>query len=152
MLVNEIMKRPPATCTSNDTVTEAAKIMHEHSCGFVPVVDGSGSVIGVVTDRDVCLIVGDKNRAMTHVSVQDAMSHPVFSCYENDNVKVTLGTMARRHVRRLPVLNRSGYLQGILSIDDVIQAPSKRGSPTAEEILTALKGITAPRPIEVATA
>jgi len=96
--------------------------------------------------------VGDKNRAMTHVSVQDAMSHPVFSCYENDNVKVTLGTMARRHVRRLPVLNRSGYLQGILSIDDVIQAPSKRGSPTAEEILTALKGITAPRPIEVATA
>ena len=50
--------------------------MHEHKCGFVPVVDGRGSVIGVVTDRDVCLIVGDKNRAMTHVSVQDAMSIP----------------------------------------------------------------------------
>ena len=152
MLVNEIMKRPPATCTTNDTVTEAAKIMHEHKCGFVPVVDGRGSVIGVVTDRDVCLVVGDKNRAMTHVSVQDAMSHPVFSCYADDNVKVTLGTMAKRHVRRLPVLDKHGHLQGILSIDDVVQAPSKRGSPTAEEIVTALRGITAPRPIELATA
>lgn len=151
MLVNEIMKRPPATCTTNDTVTQAARIMHEHKCGFVPVVDSRGSVIGVVTDRDVCLVVGDKNRAMTHVSVQDAMSHPVFSCYVDDNVKVTLGTMARRHVRRLPVLDKRGRLQGILSIDDVIQAPSKRGSPTAEEIVTALRGITAPVPIELAT-
>ena len=148
MLVNEIMHKPPATCTTNDTVTEAARIMHAHKCGFVPVVDARGAVIGVVTDRDVCLIVGDKNRAMTHVSVQDAMSHPVFSCYGDDNVKTTLATMAKRHVRRLPVLDKRGHLQGVLSIDDVIQAPRRRGSPTAEEILSALKGITAARAIE----
>jgi CBS-domain-containing membrane protein len=105
-----------------------------------------------VTDRDVCLIVGDKNRAMTHVSVQDAMSHPVFSCYTDENVKVTLATMAKRQVRRLPVLDKHGRLQGTLSIDDVVQAPSKRGSPTAEGIVAALRGITAPRPIEMTTA
>lgn len=152
MLVNEIMKRPPATCTTHDTVADAARIMHEHRCGFVPVVDGRGSVVGVVTDRDVCLVVGDKNRAMTHVSVQDAMSFPVFSCYVDENVKVTLATMAKRRVRRLPVLDKHGHLQGILSIDDVVQAPSKRGSPTAEEIVAALKGITAPKPVEILTA
>jgi CBS domain-containing protein len=151
MLVSEIMRKPPATCTTNDTVTEAAKIMHEHECGFVPVVDGRGTVIGVVTDRDVCLVVGDKNRAMTHVSVQDAMSHPVFSCYVDENVRVTLGTMARRHVRRLPVLDKHGQLQGVISIDDVIQAPARRGSPSAEEILAALKDITAPRLVETVT-
>ena len=152
MLVNEIVKRPPATSTTNDTVTDAARIMHEHKCGFVPVVDGRGSVIGVVTDRDVCLIVGDQNRAMTHVSVQDAMSHPVFSCYLDENVKVPLATMAKRHVRRLPVLDKHGRLQGILSIDDVVQAPAKRGSPTSDDIVTALRGIAAPKPIEVVTA
>lgn len=151
MRVNEIMKRPPATCTSNDTVADAARIMHEHQCGFVPVVDIRGAVIGVVTDRDVCLVVGDRHRAMTRVSVQDAMSHPIFSCYEDENLKVTLATMARRHVRRLPVLDKGGHLRGVLSIDDIIQAPTKRGSPTAEEILAALKGITAPKAIEVAT-
>jgi CBS domain-containing protein len=151
MIVSEIMKRPPATCSTNDTVTDAARIMHEHRCGFVPVVDGRGSVIGVVTDRDVCLVVGDKNRAMTHVSVQDAMSHPVFSCYVDENVRTPLATMAKRQVRRLPVLDKHGRLQGILSIDDVLQAPSKRGSPTADEIVAALRGITAPRPIEILT-
>ena len=152
MLVNEIMKKPPATCTTNDTVTEAAKIMHEHKCGFVPVVDSSGAVVGVVTDRDVCLVVGDKNRAMTHVSVQDAMSHPVFSCYADENVKTTLATMAKRHVRRLPVLDKHGHLEGVLSIDDVIQAPHRRGAPSAEEIVATLKEITAPRPIEAVPA
>jgi CBS domain-containing protein len=148
MIVNELMKKPPATCTTNDSVTEAAKIMHEHKCGFVPVVDSRGSVVGVVTDRDVCLLVGDKNRAMTHISVQDAMSHPVFSCYADENVKVTLSTMARRHVRRLPVLDKHGHLQGVLSIDDIIQAPYRRGAPTATDILAALKSISAPRSIE----
>jgi CBS domain-containing protein len=151
MLVNEIMKKPPATCAVNDTVTQAARIMHDHRCGFVPVVDSQGSVIGVITDRDVCLAVGDKKRAMAHVPVQDVMSHPAFSCFEDENLKVTLGTMARRHVRRLPVLDKHGHLQGIVSIDDVIQAPSKRGSPSAEEMLAALKGITVAKPIEVAS-
>lgn len=152
MLVNEVMTKPPATCTTHDTVTDVAKIMHEHQCGFVPVVDPRGAVVGVVTDRDVCLIVGDKNRAMTHVSVQDAMSHPVFSCYPHENVKTTLDTMATRHVRRLPVLDTHGHLQGVLSIDDVIQAPRRRGSPTAEDIVSALRGITATRPIETVRA
>jgi CBS domain-containing protein len=77
MLVAELMKNPPATCTTNDTVTDAAKIMHEHRCGFVPVVDVRGAVVGVVTDRDVCLTVGDKNRAMTHISVQDGVASRV---------------------------------------------------------------------------
>jgi CBS domain-containing protein len=152
MFVNEIMKKPPATCTTHDTVTDVAKIMHEHKCGFVPVVDPRGAVVGVVTDRDVCLIVGDKNRAMTHVSVQDAMSHPVFSCYPDEHVKTTLATMAKRHVRRLPVLDRHGHLQGVLSIDDVIQAPHRRGSPSAEDIVSALKEITATLPIETVPA
>lgn len=151
MLVNEIMKKPPATCTTHDTVADAARIMHEHKCGFVPVVDPHGAVVGVVTDRDVCLIVGDRNRAMTHVSVHDAMTHPVFSCYADENVKTTLATMAKRHVRRLPVLDRHGRLQGVLSIDDIIQAPQRRGAPTPEDLLAALKGISMPRPIEVAT-
>jgi CBS domain-containing protein len=152
MLVNEIMKQPPATCSVNDTVTAAARVMHAHKCGFVPVIDARGAVVGVVTDRDVCLLVGDKNRAMTHISVQDAMSQPVFSCYADENVKTALATMAKHHVRRLPVLDKHGRLQGVISIDDVVQAPHRRGAPTAEDIVAALKGISAPLPIELAPA
>ena len=149
MLVREIMKTPPATCATSDTVADAARIMHEHRCGFVPVIDPHTAVVGVVTDRDVCLVVGDKHRAMTHVSVQDAMSQPIFSCYLDDTVKTALATMAKRHVRRLPVLDRHGHLQGVLSLDDIIQVSNRRGTPTAEDILAALVGITAPAPIVV---
>jgi CBS domain-containing protein len=148
MLVNEIMKKPPATCTINDTVTTAARIMHEHRCGFVPVIDSRGAVVGVVTDRDVCLLVGDKNRAMTHISVQDAMSQPVFSCYADETVKKTLATMAKHHVRRLPVLDKHGHLQGVLSIDDVVHAPRRHDAPTADDIVDALKDICTPRAVE----
>lgn len=148
MVVSELMKRPPATCTTNDRVTDAAIAMHDHRCGFLPVVNSRGAVVGVVTDRDVCLVVGNKNRAMTHVSVEDAMSMPVFSCYADDNVKVAMATMAKRHVRRLPVLDKNGHLQGVLSIDDVIQAPVRRGGPSAEEIVDTLRGICQ-QPIEV---
>jgi CBS domain-containing protein len=152
MLVNEIMRTPAAICTTNDSVTLAARIMREHKCGFVPVVDSRGAVVGAVTDRDVCLIVGDKYRIMPHVSVQEAMSRPVFSCHADENVKATLATMAKHHVRRLPVLDDYGHLQGVLSIDDVVHAPRRRGAPTADDIVDALKGISSPRAIEAVPA
>jgi len=149
MLVRDLMKKPPATCATSQTVADAARIMHERRCGFVPVIDPHSAVVGVVTDRDVCLIVGDKHRAMTHVSVQDAMSQPIFSCYVEDTVKAALTTMGKRRVRRLPVLDRNGHLRGVLSIDDIVQAVNRRGAPTAHDIVSALIGMTAPTQIAV---
>ena len=75
-----------------------------------------------------------------------------FSCYPDENLKVVLATMANHHVRRLPVLDKQGHLQGVVSIDDIIQIPRHRGTPTAEEIVDALKGICAPRLIEAVPA
>jgi CBS domain-containing protein len=76
----------------------------------------------------------------------------VFSCYADDNVNTALATMAKRHIRRLPVLDKQGRLQGVLSIDDVVQAPSRRSAPTAEEIIESLKGIMAPTGDEIHSA
>jgi CBS domain-containing protein len=80
------------------------------------------------------------------------MSHPVFSCFPDENVKVVLETMAKHRVRRLPVLNRSGHLEGVLSIDDIVSAPPRRGAPTADDIVGALKRMYSARPIEAVTA
>jgi predicted transcriptional regulator len=104
----------------------------------------------VITDRDICLASGTKHRLLGRVSVKETMSHPVFSCFPDENVKVVLATMAKHRVRRLPVLNKTGHLQGVLSIDDVVHAPQRRGAATADEIVAALKGIYAARPIESA--
>jgi CBS domain-containing protein len=150
MTVKDIMKKDVATCVSNDDVATAVKIMHDHKCGFVPVVDSHGLVAGVVTDRDLSIAAAaSKHRTAEHIGVTDAMSHPVFSCFPDENLKVVLATMAKHHVRRLPVLDKHGHLQGVLSIDDIVQLPRRRGTPTAEEIVDAFKGICAPRPVEV---
>ena len=153
MNVKEIMKKDVATCTTNDDMATAVKIMHDHKCGFVPVVGSHGAVVGVVTDRDLSsAAASEKHRTAEHIAVFYAMSQPVFSCFPDENLKVALATMAKHHVRRLPVLDKQGQLQGMLSIDDIVQVPRRRGTPTAEEIVDTFKEISAPRPIETAVA
>jgi len=152
MIVKDIMKKAVATSPPEGDLASVVEIMRERDCGFLPVVDTHGIVVGVVTDRDVCLVGGTKHRPLARVSVKEAMSHPVFSCFPDENVKAVLATMAKHRVRRLPVLNKSGHLEGVLSIDDIVQARQRRGGPTAEEIVNALKGIYASRPIEAVTA
>ncbi len=142
MIVKELMKTPAGTCTLQDDLASAARVMRERQCGFVPIVDAAGTLAGVLTDRDACLYASSAAVAMSHASVRDAMVRPVVSCFVNDNVKVALSTMAKHHVRRLPVLDTAGHLQGVLSIDDVIQAPRRRGAPAIGEIVTALREIT----------
>ena len=117
------------------------------------VVGSHGAVVGVVTDRDLSsAAASEKHRTAEHIAVFYAMSQPVFSCFPDENLKVALATMAKHHVRRLPVLDKQGQLQGMLSIDDIVQVPRRRGTPTAEEIVDAFKEISAPRPIETAVA
>jgi CBS domain-containing protein len=142
MVVSEVMKKDVATCTPQDDLVVAARVMSQRHCGFVPVVDSTGTVAGVLTDRDVCLRAADPSRPLRRIGVKDVMSHPVFSCFPKQNLKVTLATMAKRHVRRLPVIDKQGHLQGVLSIDDIVQAPHRRGAPTTEEIVASLKTIS----------
>ena len=152
MIVSEIMRWRVATCARRDVLATAAKIMREHRCGFLPVVDHDGTVAGVLTDRDVCLNGADTSRSMAHTTIKEAMSHPVFRSFPHDDVKTALTTMARHRVRRLVVLDAHGHLNGVVSIDDVIQAPRRHGAPTAEEIVAALKGICATQPVETLSA
>ena len=149
MTVKDIMKRSVVTCAPGDDVGTAAKDMHDRHCGFVPVVDGHGAVTGVLTDRDVCMALAvHQHRSPDRLAVQDIMSTPVFSCFPDENLKVVLATMARHHVRRLPVIDKQGHLQCVLSIDDIVQIPHKRGAPTAVEIVDTFRAIGARRPIE----
>ncbi len=152
MTVKETMNTTVATCAPDSDLGSVIDIMREHDCGFVPVVDSHGLVVGVVTDRDACMAGGARHRPLARVSVRETMSHPVFSCFADDNLKAVLATMAKHRVRRLPVLNKSGHLEGVLSIDDIVQAPHRRGAPTAEDIVAALKEVYARRTVQAVTA
>lgn len=150
MTVKEAMKTAVATCAPDSDLKSIIDTMREHDCGFLPVVDSHGIVVGVITDRDVCLVGTTTHRPLARVSVKETMSHPVFACFADENLKTVLVTMAKHRVRRLPVLNKSGHLEGVLSLDDIVQSPSRRGAPTAEDIVAALKAIYVRRAIEAA--
>jgi CBS domain-containing protein len=146
MTVKQLMKTDIGACAPADSVLTALQAMRERRCGWVPVVDSHGAVKGVITDRDAALAMADHpHRSAARISVDEAMSRNVISCVPDQNLKAVLATMAQYHVRRLPVIDRDGHLQGVLSIDDIVQAAPSRTTPSAEEIVDALRAICSPR-------
>jgi CBS domain-containing protein len=148
MIVKELMKGDVATGAPDEPLSGVLKKMEARNCGFAPVVDSGGHLVGVITDRDASLAVAhDPQRPASRIAVKEAMSKGVVSCLPDENVKRVLVTMADHHVRRLPVIDSAGHLAGVLSIDDIVAAPSRRGGPTPADIVTAFKGICSPRPV-----
>jgi CBS domain-containing protein len=67
MKARDVMSQPPYTCGPNTDLATVAKIMWDHDCGFVPVVDASGSVTGAVTDRDICIATSTRRLLPEHI-------------------------------------------------------------------------------------
>ena len=120
MHVSNVMSSPPATCRSTTQLGQAAKAMAEHNCGCLPVVDDRGCLIGLVTDRDVCLMVADRHKSPWQVAVRDAMTQAVVSCAPEDTIESALAKFEELGVRRLPVVDQGGHVKGLLSIDDLV--------------------------------
>ena len=129
MKIENVMTRGVKTCRPEDTLARAAQIFWDLDCGVVPVVDGENRVVGMLTDRDVCLAAWRERRPLSELEVACAMSSPVHGCADDDELSEALGLMRRYQVRRLPVLDRGGRLVGLLSQDDVIRAAARRRSP-----------------------
>ncbi|HXJ16788.1 MAG TPA: CBS domain-containing protein [Candidatus Polarisedimenticolia bacterium] len=128
MKVRDVMMRTPATCGAETNLGAAVEILWKRNCGFLPVVDTNGKVIGVVTDRDICMALGTRGRLPGEITVGETISGKVFACRPDDDVRVALGIMGQEKVRRLPVINDEGKVEGILSMDDIV-VHAEAGSP-----------------------
>src|SRR5690242_394446 len=111
--VQDVMARSVKSCWQDDNLSRAAAIMWENDCGVVPVVNDNGNVIGMLTDRDVCMAVTMQNRIPAEIKVSEIMSTNVNACSPNDNIADALKTIQQSKVRRLPVVGDDGKLQGI---------------------------------------
>jgi len=134
MKVKDVMTSSPIYCSAKTNLGEAAALMWSRDCGILPVVDGERKVIGVVTDRDMFLALGTRSRLAGDITVGEVVPAKPFVCVSDDEIHTALATMARYKVRRLPVVNPEGRLEGILSMDDVITRASPRGSGRAPEL------------------
>jgi signal-transduction protein with cAMP-binding, CBS, and nucleotidyltransferase domain len=106
-------------------------------------------VSGVITDRDICVALGTRNRLPAEITVGDVSSGKVYSCKADDDIRVALATMSAQKVRRLPVVDAAGKLQAILSLDDVIlhthaQRSSHLLDLSSEEVVDTLRHVYSP--------
>jgi CBS domain-containing protein len=145
MKVRELMTSDVKSCSLDTNLAAAAKIMWEEDCGAVPVTDALGQVVGVITDRDICIAGATRSRGEGEIPVGDVISRALYTCAPSDDARSALETMRHRKIRRLPVVDQSGRLTGILSLHDIAaQARSSKGADVpADVVLDAYLAITA---------
>ena len=120
MKVKEIMTQSAVCCGSETNVGRAVELMWNRNVGTLPVVNNDGKLIGVVTDRDICIALGTRNRLPGDLTVGEIAIREVFTCKPNEDIHEALLEMAEHQVRRLPVVNDQGVPLGLLSMDDLI--------------------------------
>jgi CBS domain-containing protein len=96
--------------------------MWERDCGAVPVVDGEGKVVAMITDRDVCMAAYTQGKPPHDIPVEGVMSKLLFTLAPSDSVATAVQLFKTRHVRRAPVVDGVGALVGILSLSDLVHA------------------------------
>jgi CBS domain-containing protein len=144
MRVKHVMTKNPTCCLATDKTRAAAGIMRDERTGIVPVIDNEQSqkIVGVVTDRDLCMNVVAEGREPDGVAVYECMTAVVVTCSVNDSVDRAMELMKENQIRRVPVVDAEGRVQGILSIADLVtRADIKMG-----ETHDTLKKVSTPTP------
>ena len=150
MRVNDLMTQPPSTCNIHETANDAAKLMWEHDCGIIPVVDDEGRLAGVVTDRDVCMAAYFQGRRLTDIPIDAFMTRELVSCHAEDALPHAQQLMMDRQIHRVPVVDQQGAPIGILSLSDlareVVRAGNGRhaGDPS-DALLHTVAAVSRPR-------
>ena len=130
MKVRDAMAKTVSSARKSDNVIDVAKKMKQEDAGFIPVLENGGTLIGVITDRDIvirCIAEGHDPRSET---AEHLMSRQVTIISPDDDIEQAAKVMEREEVRRLPVAE-NGRLVGVLSHGNLVQATKNK---TAEKV------------------
>ena len=147
MKVRDVMNKDVAFVRSDATLADAARLMWERDCGFTPILEpGTEQVVGVVTDRDICIATYTQGRAPAAIPVGVAMARRVISCRDDDDVAAAHAQMRTHQVRRVPVLDKFGRLVGVVSLNDLARRAFQESSTAARrEVAETLAEVCRPR-------
>jgi CBS domain-containing protein len=134
MKVENIMTRDVKLCRPEHSLNDAARLMWDHACGCVPVVDENDRVLGFLTDRDVCMAAYTRGLALSDMTVMSAMSRQVFCCRVDDTIDAAEAKMREHQVRRLPVLGFEGRIVGIVALSDIAGEAERRKGHRSKDL------------------
>ena len=120
MKVKEVMTPDAKAIWITESLAHAAKEMWENDCGALPIVNDGRKVVGMITDRDICMASAMRNRNPSAILVEEVMNATVYAADAEEDVEQALQTMREHKIRRLPVLNQAGELEGIVSMNDIV--------------------------------
>jgi CBS domain-containing protein len=125
MTVAKICQREVNTVGPEESVRAAAQRMRKRRCGALVVVDATGRVIGMLTDRDIVARIVAQGGATETVPVRDAMTREVKVASERTPIEDVVAAMRAGGFRRVPIVGSNGRLEGIVALDDVLSLLSE---------------------------
>jgi CBS domain-containing protein len=152
MRIEELMNRFPATCGPDETLNQAAQKMQNSNCAFLPVTAGEESqfLVGMITDGDISMAAQLRGRSLGELRVRDAMARELRSCNPGDSLAEAEAIMREAGIRRLPVVDGSDCLLGVLSLADVAHEAERErevldAQLTADQFGSAVSSFRKPR-------
>ena len=141
MKVNEVMSSQPIkSCSSETKLHKAVKIMKATNCGVLPVVDKNKNLLGIITDRDICLsLTKNKVKSLTKISVGKIMLTKTHVVNTSDDISVAFHQMHTNQLSRLPVIDEKGKLKGIISFHMLINKSINNGKNAEKKFPSAGK-------------
>src|SRR5918996_3781602 len=137
MKVKEIMTSNPACCTPDVRLEEAAKLMVEHDCGEIPVVESMTLLrpVGVITDRDITCRTVVQGKNPLEIQVAECMSSPCVMVTPETSLEECCRVLEQHRIRRVPVVDEQGYLCGMVSQADIAKcAPNEQTAEVVKEV------------------
>jgi CBS domain-containing protein len=139
MKVSELMTRRVRSCNPHHSLDVVMRILWEEDLGALPVVNDEGQPLAMITDRDVSIAAYTQGKPLWQIPIHSAMSRQLYTAHVSDDLGSAERTMRRHQLRRLPVVDESTRLVGILSLADIARARAEaRPSNSAEEPLAEL--------------
>ena len=152
MKASDIMMTNVQTARPDTNLAAVAKLMWDHDCGFIPVVDAAGKVVGTITDRDICMATATRREPPERLAAENVMNGPVRACQPGDSIVNVLAEMKQFRVRRLPVIDAHGRLKGVVSMNDIVLAAERTKGPALKPIVSTLAAICEHRAVAPAAA
>ena len=134
-LARDFMTARPTCCSPDTTLDVVARLMKEHNCGEIPVVNTSGRLVGVITDRDIVCRSVAKGQNPAQQTAESCMSRSVCTVRPDTDIDEVIEMMERHQIRRVPVMDGNGCCEGIISQADLVSvAPAQKTSELLCEI------------------
>jgi CBS domain-containing protein len=148
LTVSDLMSSPAHSCRIDADLAKVARTMWDRDCGMVAVVDGSGRLAGVVTDRDICIATATRRLLPEGMTAGQVMTAAVQTVRAEESLDAVLVLMARHQIRRVPVVDSERRPRGVISLNDIVLSCQRMREPRPSQIVSVLAAICTHRQVE----